>query len=615
MSTERNGGEKVLLISYILAIGFLIILVRLWQLQILQGDELRQMSESNRMRVIGVPAPRGIIFDRNGIPLVKNVPYFCASVIPEEFDDRTVPALSKMLGMPEKELAKKITEKELSPFAPVRLKEGLSFREVSYLEARRSDFPGLLIETEVSRKYLYGSAGSHLIGYLGKLNRTQSKNPEFKDVPRQAFVGQWGVEKLFDKTLRGVAGQRVIEVDAMGREIRLLQEKPPVKGKDLVLSIDMALQMAAEETFGGRTGALVALSPETGEILGLVSSPSFDPNKFSKGIAYDDWVSLIEDKKLPMLNRAIQSQYPPGSTFKIITSIAGLEEGVIDDDSKVDCRGGISYGKWHFGCWKRSGHHIVSLHKALVESCDVYFYDVGRRLGIDKIHEYASRFGLGFETGITLGREKQGLIPTVSWKLEKRNAPWYLGETFVNAIGQGYVSATPVQMAVMMSGVANGGRIYRPLIVKGSEPVLVRTAGVKPETLRDVKECLKGVVNEPGGTGGAARSAVAEIGGKTGTAQVVGLRRGSKGVLNEHRDHAWFVAFAPVEKPEIALSVLVEHGGHGGSAAAPIAKKAIEAYMLSPEKKKELLSAKSKEISSLAQKDGEQAMGGSDVQD
>lgn len=587
MPTERRGVEKIVIAAYVIAAGFLIILIRLWQLQILQGSELRKVSESNRLRVIGVAAPRGIIFDRNGIPLVKNAPYFCASIIPEEFDPDTLPALSKLLDMTSDELTKKLNRKGQVPFTPVRLKEGLDLREVSFIESRRSDFPGLMIDIEVSREYIYGSVGSHLIGYLGKLTQNQSKDPAFKDVPPDAFIGQWGVEKLFDKLLRGTAGQKIIEVDALGREIRLLQENPPVKGTDLILSVDIALQKEAEEAFNGRAGALVALKPETGELLGLVSSPSFDPNQFATGISYDEWLSLSEDKKLPMLNRALQSQYPPGSTFKIITAIAGLEEGAIDDSTKVNCHGGISFGKWHFGCWRKAGHNSVSLHRALVESCDVYFYEAGKRLGIDKIHDYAVRFGLGSETGIPLGIEKKGLIPDTQWKTQNRKAPWFLGETFVNSIGQGYVAATPVQMAVMASAVANGGRVYRPSIVRGAEPVLVRQANIKPETFDKVKSSLSGVVNEPGGTGGAAKSATTTIAGKTGTAQVVGLKKGSN--LDQFRDHAWFVAFAPVEKPEIALSVLVEHGGHGGAAAAPIAKKAIEAYLLPEKKKKELL--------------------------
>ncbi len=584
---SEKGSDKILLAGYVIALLFLIVLIRIWQLQILKGSEMRRISESNRLRVIGVPAPRGIIFDRNGLPLVKNAPYFCVSLIPDEFGNGDLAALAKLLDMPVDEIADKIRKSD-SPFTPVRLKEGLDFKELSYVEARRSDFPGLLTEIEVTREYIYGSTAAHVVGYLGKLTPRQAKDPEFRDVPHDAFIGQWGVEKLFDKSLRGIAGQRVIEVDALGRELRLLKETPPIKGTDLTLSIDIALQQEAEKAFEGKAGALVALKPDTGEILGLVSAPSFDPNKFATGISYDDWLALSADKKLPMLNRAIQSQYPPGSTFKIIMAVAGLQEGAIDDSTTVDCRGGISLGRWHFGCWQRKGHGVTNLHKALVQSCDVFFYEVGKRLGIDKIYDYATRFGLGRQTGITIGREKKGLIPNTKWKAATRKQPWYIGETFVNSIGQGYVSATPLQMAVMMSAVSNGGNLYTPSILKDSHPVLVGNAHVREETLEKVRSYLSGVVNEPGGTGGAARSSVTTIGGKTGTAQVVGLKMG-KNPGGDYRDHAWFVAFAPVQKPQIALSVIVEHGGHGGSASAPIAKKAIEAYFLPVAKKKELL--------------------------
>ncbi len=588
MRTER-AERRITPAGYVIAIGFLIVLVRLWQLQILQGNEFRKISESNRLRVIGIPAPRGIIYDRNGIPLVKNAPLFCASIIPGEFDRGGAVRLAEMLKMSPEDLSRKMDRDGQSPSIPVKIKEGLSFEEVSYLEARRSDFPGLIIEIEVAREYIFGNTGAHLIGYLGKLSPSQSKNPEYKDVPPDAFIGQWGVEKLFDKSLRGVPGQRIIEVDALGREIRLLRENPPVKGSDLSLSVDILLQREAQKAFGDRAGALVAVKPDTGEILGLVSSPSFDPNKFATGITADEWASLSEDRQLPLLNRAIQSQYPPGSTFKIIMAIAALEEGVVNDKTVVDCRGGISFGKWRFGCWRKEGHRAVALHRAIVESCDVFFYEMGKRLGIDRIYDYATRLGLGKATDIPLASEKRGLIPNSRWKREVKNSQWFLGETFVNSIGQGYVATTPVQMAVMMSAVSNGGNVYRPSILKDARPVLVSNAALKNETLETVRDALKGVVNEPSGTGWTAKSALTVIGGKTGTAQVVALHKDSKYLTEKYRDHAWFVAFAPVEKPEIALSVLVEHGGHGGSAAAPIAKKAIEAYLVPEAKKKALL--------------------------
>jgi penicillin-binding protein 2 len=312
----------------------------------------------------------------------------------------------------------------------------------------------------------------------------------------------------------------------------------------------------------------------------LISKPSFDPNLFARGIKYRQWEELNQNKKLPLLNRSLQSQYPPGSTFKIITAIAAMEEGAIDVTTKVTCTGEIVYGRWHFGCWQKHGHGTLSLHRALVESCDVYFYDLGKRLGIDKIASYARMFGLGKETGLKMVKERSGVVPDTKWKQEKRKQPWYLGETFNASIGQGYVTTTPFQIAQMMSIVANGGYLYRPsLLVADSKPEPLTKLTIKTETLDEIKRALSGVVNENGGTGWAARSSMVNIGGKTGTAQVVGVKKDSKYLPEMFRDHAWFVAFAPYEAPEIALSVMIEHGGHGGAAAAPIAKIAIEAYM------------------------------------
>jgi penicillin-binding protein 2 len=583
----KKESERIFRISYIVIAAFLLLIMRLWQLQILQGSKYRELSEVNRLRIITIPAPRGILFDRNGIPLVKNSSYYCASIIYGEFDKSKTDLLSKVLNMHVEEIREKINKEVLSPFTPIRLKQGLTFNEVAYIESRRSDFPGLIIEVDASREYIYGSIGSHLIGYLGKPNPSQFKDPAFRDVPPDAFIGQWGAEMLFDKALRGTPGERVIEVDSLGRELRLLKENPPIKGEDIRLSLDINLQKGAEEAFGERAGALVAIKPYTGEILGLVSRPSFDPNLFAKGITYKEWIDLTQDNKRPMLNRALQSQYPPGSTFKIITAIAALEEGVITPETKVECRGGINYGRWHFGCWRKEGHGVVSLHKALVESCDVYFYELGKRLGIDKIYDYASSFGLGKETGFQIVSERKGIIPNTKWKEEKRKQKWYIGETFNTAIGQGYVAVTPIQMAVMISAIANGGNLFRPTLTKDAAAVLSGKVKVKPENLETVKRALSGVVNEPGGTGWAAKSELVSICGKTGTAQVVAMKGGPQYQAERFRDHAWFVAFAPAEKPEVALSVFVEHGGHGGGAAAPIAKRAIEGYLKNSEIKKE----------------------------
>jgi penicillin-binding protein 2 len=574
---STTESDKILIISYIVIIFFLLLIMRLWQLQILQGGEYRKLSEANRLRIIDVPAPRGIIFDRNGVPLVKNSPYYYVSLIPGEFDKTKVEFLSRVIKVPVDEIVEKINNPDKSPSVPVRLKQGLPFNEIAYIEARRSDFPGLILEIEVNREYPFGEVGSHLLGYLGKPSPLQLKEAAFKDVPRDMFIGQWGVEKLFDSSLRGVPGKRIIEVNALGREIGMLQETAPVKGKDLALSIDINLQKEAEKAFGERAGALVAIKPDSGEVLGIISKPSFDPNLFTKGISSDEWTTLTKDKGNPMLNRALQSQYPPGSTFKIITAIAGLEDGVINAGTKVDCRGGIHYGKWTFHCWQKRGHGVVSVHRAIVESCDVFFYEVGRRLGIDRIYHYATSLGLGKKTGLELGSEREGLIPNTNWKLEKKKLPWFVGETLNAAIGQGYVAVTPIQLAMMTSAVANGGILYKPTLLKGAKPTIYGRLEMTLENLEIVKSGLFGVVNEPSGTGGAAKSQTIPICGKTGTAQVVSTKKGVQSA-EKFRDHAWFVAFAPLEKPQVALSVLVEHGGHGGSAAAPIARMAIEGF-------------------------------------
>lgn len=567
--------KKLVIASYLVIAVFIIILLRLWQLQILEGDKYKKLSESNRLRIIKTPAPRGIIYDRTGLPLVKNVPFFSVLLSPDAAESIDIDALSKLLHMSREELSDKINKKDISPFVPIKLKMGITFEEVARIEAHKSDFQGLFVETEVGREYLYGKTAAHIIGYLGKIRQTQIA--ELKDFPADALIGQWGVEAVFDKELRGTPGGKIVEVDAIGRELRLISENQPIKGKDIYLSLDIRLSNAIEKVFGNKAGAVVAFKVDTGEILALDSLPSFDPNLFAKGINNADWNSLINDPKKPMLNRALQSQYPPGSTFKMITALAALEEDVVKTDWTIQCSGGITYGKWTFGCWKKGGHGTTNFHKAIVESCDVYFYEIGKRLGIDKIHRYAMAFGLGSETGINLSpvTERKGLIPNTKWKSEVKRLPWYLGDTFISSIGQGFVLATPIQMARMTAAMVNGGYLITPTLLKDSKGQTTKI-DVKTENLNKISTAMAGVVSDPGGTAKTAISSIVKIGGKTGTSQVVGKKKGLVG--EKYMDHAWFIAFAPVDKPEIALAVFVEHGGGGGAVAAPIAKKAIEAY-------------------------------------
>jgi len=563
-------------IAFVIAALFFFLLLRLLQLQFVEGRELRELSERNRLRVVKLPAPRGIIHDRNGMPLVENMPYFSVLLAPEAAEKADTPAIADFLGVPEEDIKSKIARKK--PFEPIRLKEGLSFEEVAYISARLSDYPALDMDVDIIRHYIYGESGAHVIGYLGRLNEAQAKTPGMKEVPPQAFIGQWGVERLFDGTLRGQPGERVIEVDALGRELRVVGEVQPEKGNDITLSIDLGLQAEAERAFGAQTGALVAIGTETGEILALVSRPSFDPNLFARGVGYDYWVSLHEDERHPMLNRALQSQYPPGSVFKVVTAIAALESKALTPQTRVSCSGGLPIGNWTFRCWEKGGHGSLDLHGAIVGSCDVYFYTAGKRAGVNDIARYARELGIGQASGLGLVDEKKGFMPDEQWKMEAKGQPWYLGETYNVAIGQGYVLMTPLQVARLMAAISNGGRLYELSLLKRDAPApVVKRADISEETLTFIRDALFGVVNEPGGTGGRARSLRIAIAGKTGTSQVRSSKAGRQ-ESGRFKEHAWFGAYAPADKPEVAMAVFVEHGGGGGAVAAPIARRAMESY-------------------------------------
>ncbi|GAB5045635.1 penicillin-binding protein 2 [Thermodesulfovibrio sp. TK110] len=572
--------KKDYIFAVIIFLVFIIILLRLWQLQILNTEKYKKLAEQNRIRIIKIPAPRGIIYDRNGIPLVENIPSFAALISPEYADKVDVNLLSKILNIPPDELQSKLKTKTESIYIPIKIKDDLTFKEIAMLETRRSEIPGLIIETEIKRHYPFGPATAHLIGYLGKITDQQIKNnPQYKTLPSYFLVGQTGLEKLFDERLMGIPGEKIVEVDALGRELRLIKESPPVKGEDIYLTIDALLQDAAYKSFETLTGAFVAIKPDTGEILALLSSPSFDPNKFVEGVTEQYWNELINNQKNPLLNRAIQGLYAPGSTFKIITALAGLEEGVITPDKiLVNCTGGISLGQWTFGCWKKEGHGPVNLRRALVESCDVYFYEVGRILGIKKIHKYATLLGLGTATGFS-SDEKSGLVPDDEWKKNVKKASWFLGDTFNTAIGQGFLKVTPLQMARVMAIIANGGIKVTPYIMRGDEPKK-ENLNLDPKNLEIIKEALSGVVNEPAGTASGARSYIIKFGGKTGTVQVISKKLKEKVSYKNVEHHAWFVGFAPVDNPEMAFSVIVEHGGSGGAVAAPVARNILEGYIL-----------------------------------
>jgi penicillin-binding protein 2 len=579
-------------VAIIALLGMLVL--RAWYLQVVDGTAYRELAETNRVRTVSVLPQRGFVFDRRGRLLVNNTPGFTAYVVSEDAPEPIDPLIERLatyLGLSEDEIRERLAERRgASSFTPIPIKAHLTLKEVALIESHRFELPGVKIEVEAQRNYPYGPWAAHLLGYVSEVSATQRATEEFANLPFGMQTGQAGVELAYDGVLRGVPGEKGVEVDALGHERHVVRQTPATQGHDLYLTIDAETQAAAEEAMADKPGVVVALDPTNGDVLAMVSHPDFDPNTLSGGLTASRWAALIGDPGRPLNNRAIQGQYPPGSTFKIVVAAAALERRAVTAGTQKACTGGKYFGNRTFRDWKAGGHGIVDLHRALVESCDVYFYEVGDQLGVDAIAEFSRAFGLGEPTGIRLASEKKGLIPSTEWKLAARREPWYPGETLSVAIGQGYVSATPLQLAVMIGTVATGGERYRPRYVREvrmrdgtttpTETVAEDHLAISPRTFSVLRSALKGVVVEPAGTGRSARSTVTDIAGKTGTAQVVAMAPGSRGSKAAHlEDHAWFVAYAPADAPRIAVTVLVENGGHGGTAAAPIAKRVIEAYL------------------------------------
>lgn len=579
---------------FILRVGLLLVVVllgvRLWHLQIREGPYYRDLSENNRTRLVLLEPARGLIYDRRGVLLANNVPSFSLYVTLEDVKDREVliQQLIDLLGLDPTLVRKKMTAKG-SKLLPRKIKDRMTLRDATLVESHRLDMPGVMIQVESQRNYPGGVTAAHLLGYVGEISADQLEKPEFLDLHQGSIVGQYGVEKSYDRHMRGMAGQKSVEVDALGHEKRASVVERPQAGNDLYLTIDVRLQKVAEDLLGEEHGAIVALDPNSGDILAMASRPGFDPNVLSRELTAKQWVEIVQDEGRPLNNRASQGQYPPGSTFKIPMAVAALETKTMSPSNTVFCNGGYQFGKRLYHDWKASGHGYVDLHNALVHSCDVYFYTIGQRMGIDVMAEFGKDFGLGKATGVELPSERSGIMPSTAWKQKAKNEQWLPGETISAAIGQGYVTVTPLQMASLVGTVANDGVSYRPRLVQA---VMDRTSGnlqelpavprgkinAKPETFRVIKEALADVVTK--GTATKAKSSMVTIGGKTGTAQVAALRTGpEENIPKKFRDHAWFVAFAPVESPKIAVAVLAEHMGHGGAAAAPLAKEVIEAYM------------------------------------
>lgn len=596
MSGDRESGspfapvQKRIRVAAVLISGvFLMLLLRLWALQILGGERLLLLSLNNRLRLRPVEAPRGLILDRNGELLVENLASFDLYALPEDIRDveQTTRRLAEILQEPQEELRARLSQGQGPQLQPVLLRKGVDERTVMAIEEQKIDLPGVSLRVRPVRVYPKGGSAATLLGYVAEVSHAQLQSQEFQDFRPGEAMGQAGIERRYDAFIRGVDGGEQVEVDALGKVTRLVQRVEPRSGFNLYLTLDNRLQQVAEEAFRGRSGALIAMHPSTGEILAMVSQPAYDPNQFSQRMTPEQWRRLASDPHHPLQNKGLQGQYAPGSIFKLVTALAALEKGAITPETTFACNGAFSLGAHLFHDWKQGGHGTLNLQQGLANSCNIYFYNTALKTGIEEIARVARELGLGAPTGLGLGTEGRGVIPSPATGL--RGAPdWYPGNTVMAGIGQGMVTMTPMQAVVMVSAIANGGTLYRPWVVRKVEtldrelieeygPQIVRKATIDPDHLAIVRQAMQAVVSE--GTGSRAKIPGLRVAGKTGTAQVV---QNGGPATGDQRDHAWFVAFAPADDPQIAIAVVVEHGGFGGAVAAPIAKSLLEAWFKLP---------------------------------
>jgi penicillin-binding protein 2 len=577
--------------------AFVVLIARLLFLQIIEGAELRRQSEINSIRLRSVDAPRGLIYDTQDRLLADNRPAYDLSIIIKDAHPlpQTINKLSRYTGIDSAQLMESLEKaKGAHAYKPVLLKSDISRDTLAAIEVNRWDLPGVVVNVSPRRDYIFSPSSAHILGYMGEIGVQELKKKTDSDYRPGDFIGKYGIERARESWLRGKRGGQQVEVNATGQVVRVLNTVDATPGHNIVLSLDKALQLTAEQLLTEQTGAAVAVDPATGQILAMASSPSFDQNIFIAGMSHEEWNALISDPQRPLSNKAIQGEYPPASTYKIIVAAAGLEEGLVDAGTTYFCPGFLKFGNRSYRCWKKWGHGEVDVMKALVESCDVYFYQVGQALGVDRLAWYSRAFGLGEPTGIDLPHEAGGLIPTAQWKKNRTGEAWQKGETLSVAIGQGFNLTTPLQMAMLTAAVGNGGTRYRPRIVKTiraadgrtvyeGTPDVVGHLPISDSTLKLVQEGLFRVVNNRRGTAWSSRLEGMAMSGKTGTAQVVGRRADDTTgeSLGEPviKDHAWFVAYAPRENPRIAVAVIVEHGEHGSSAAAPVAAEIIRFYL------------------------------------
>ena len=593
----------------VVSIGFVLVLlavllVRFIYLQAVRHGYYQTLAESNRISIIPIVPNRGLILDRNGVVLARNYSGFTLEINQNKTTDveATINDLSKLVAITTKDQKRfKKLLAESHSFETLVIRNRLSDEEVARFAAQQYRFPAVEIKARLFRDYPFGAKTSHLIGYIGRINETDEAQLEAGELAANYrgsdYIGKTGLEQSYENDLHGTTGIEEVEVDAGGRAVRMLSHSSPVSGNTLVLSIDVKLQEIAEQSFGNYRGALVAIDPNNGDVLAFVSKPGYDPNPFIDGIDTQSWDELNNSPDVPLNNRALRGQYPPGSTIKPFMALAGLNFNIRKPEQTISDRG-VYYlqgSNRQYRDWKAGGHGSVNMFKAIQMSCDTYFYGLATEMGIDNIFNFLSRFGFGKKTGIDLEGETPGLLPSQEWKAKRYQQIWYPGDTVSVGIGQGYSLVTPLQLAFATATLANDGVAYKPHLVKevrssrsnenrliASEPLY--DLNIDPANLDLIKRAMV-AVTQPGGTAVyASLGAPYHIAGKTGTAQVVAMKQGekydAKNVDERLRDHAWFIAFAPAEKPKIALVVLAENGGHGGGTAAPIARKVLDYYLL-----------------------------------
>ena len=609
-SIVRGHKKRLDMIGAGVLVCFTIILSRLWYLQIYHGDEMFMYSLENRLRKENVPAPRGMIYSRNNELLVHNAPRFDVVVTPQYLGDRrlTLKKLSLVLGMGYEQIEKILEQdSKQAKYRPVTVKKNVTRKEVAIIETENAKMPGVGIVEFISREYKDKEAGAHLFGYISEISQDQLSQLRERDKFEYKlgdFIGQGGIEEKMDLQLRGIDGHRFMEVDAFGRLKKQIEgesifqevkNKEVQTGNNIRLTIDRDLQLTAYKALQDKVGGVVAVEVDTGEILAMVSRPSFNPTQFSKGLTLEYWKSLVDDERNPLRDRTIQEHYSPGSTFKTITAIAALEEGIIDANTVVNCKGFFRLGRRRFHCWRQFGHGNVNLVKSLRESCDVYYYKIATMFDIDVLARYAKKLGFGMISGISLSRETSGLIPTKEWKKKRNGEEWVKGETLSCAIGQSFVLVTPLQLAMGYAAIANGGTLYKPKIIKEvflnsgkilnkEEVEVVNKINFSERTLKLIKKGLWESVNTSKGTAWWQRGQGIDMAGKTGTSQVISLSADKLFAKCEdrkyrHRHHGVFASFVPANDPKVAIGVIIEHGCHGSSAAAPVARDIAQVYM------------------------------------